>query len=254
MKSQLVLCILGMVFAQGVAAQNKVPICGDSAGFPPYTYQDAKVPEKIIGFSVDLVAAVLKESDQTPDITLLPWLRCLKEVEDGKSVWMALDATYSEERASKYWISDPVYMIHSTLFYDTKKYPAPPALHTAQDLSNYTYCGIHGYNYSMYKIPPARITTAKTETARFAMLRANHCDFVLADVEPLLGFVKTGDVDLKGLGKIAIPEFKDKRYVVLITKGNPNGERLLKDFNDGLKKVKADGRHKALLANHGLLQ
>lgn len=243
-----------MVCAHGVAAQGKVPVCGDAAGFPPYTYEDPKAPGKVIGFSVDAVTAILKVSGQTPDITLLPWLRCLKGVEIGTTLWMVLDATYSEERATKYHISEPFYVIHSALYYDTKKFPTPPKLHTAEDLSKYTYCGIHGYNYSMYKIPAARIATAKTETARFSMLRAGHCDFVLADVEPLLAFVKNGEVDLNGLDKIAVPEFKNKSYVVLITKGNSNGERVLKDFNEGLKKVKADRTLKALRATHGLLQ
>ena len=102
-------------------AATPLKICDDEAGWPPYTFADPKNPQAIVGASADLLVDILKRAGYEPQITLLPWKRCLVEVEQG-TMSMLINAAYSEERARKYWMTTPYYSIHSALFYRDKKY------------------------------------------------------------------------------------------------------------------------------------
>ena len=167
----------------GVAsAATPLQICDDEAGWPPYTFADPKNPQAIMGASADLLVDILKRAGYEPQITLLPWKRCLAEVERG-TMTMLINAAYSEERAQKYLMTTPYYSIHSALFYLSSKYPIAPKVETVADLKQYRYCGLFGYNYTMYDIPETQLDTgAKDERTRFAKLRHDRCDFVLGDV------------------------------------------------------------------------
>lgn len=197
MKILSILRVTAFLFPASVGAAEVVRVCADIGGFPPYSYQEVSGQGAVQGMSVDLVTAIMKSHGKAVEVEAMPWKRCLAEVEKGTRYAMVLDATYNDERAVKYLLSDPLYQIHSALYYDPKRFPTPPKVNTAKDMLAYRYCGISGYNYAMYPLPAqAWDMSAADEVARFKMLRAGRCDFALADVEPLLGFVRIGQMDL----------------------------------------------------------
>ena len=81
-------------------AGQALSICDDGAGWPPYTFADPKNPTRIIGASKDLIFGILERAGYRPQITLLPWKRCLAQVESGQTD-MLLNASYSAERISR---------------------------------------------------------------------------------------------------------------------------------------------------------
>lgn len=110
-----------------------VKICDDEAGWPPYTFADRQDPRVIRGASAELISEILKRAGYQAEIRLLPWKRCLAEVASGKSA-IALNASYSDERAQKYLLSQPYYTLSSALFYRVQKYPTPPVVATLADM------------------------------------------------------------------------------------------------------------------------
>lgn len=243
----MVACTAGM--AQVTRA---LPVCDDGAGWPPYTFADPVDPQRIRGASADLITQVLQRAGYTPRITLLPWKRCLAEVEAGRMA-MLINASFSAERAQKYLMSRPYYSIHSALFYLRTRFLTPPVLTTPADLNRYRYCGLFGYNYSMYAIAPDQINTgARDEATRFEMLRLGRCDFVLGDLEVLQSFAAMGQVNLSAIAHMAIPDAKPKEFHALVSRAWPDAGQLLQLLNDGIAAAKADKSYDRIFRSYGL--
>ena len=227
-------------------------ICDDDGGWPPYTYADPKDVNNVIGAATDLIKEILMKSGFEPKIKLMPWKRCLEEVEKGKSA-MLLNASYNEERAKKYLISLPYYTINSGLFYLNKRFPEKPKIASIAEMSKYSFCGLLGYNYTMYNIPADKLDTgAKNEKQRFDKLRAGRCDFAVGDIEILKGFTVVQGLDLNGIDSIPVPEDKPKAFHMLITRAPSGGEKLLKTLNDGLEQFKKDGSYEKIFKKYGI--
>ena len=239
-------------YAGSARAGQPLLICDDAAGWPPYTFVDPKNPDKIVGASKDLIFGILERAGYAPQITLLPWKRCLALVESGQKA-MLLNASFSEERAQKFLMTKPYYSLHSVLFYRTSKYPSPPKLTTAEDMKSYRYCGLHGYNYTMYDIPKSQLDTgAKDEVSRFAMLKLDRCDFVLGDVELLRAFSAMGQLNLDGTSHLPIPGAKPKEFHAMVSKVLVHGDKLLRILDDGVAAAKADKSYTAIFNRYGL--
>ena len=229
-----------------------VRICDDIGGWPPYSFTDPKNPQRVTGAAVEVVSEILRRAGYEPTIALLPWKRCLSEVEDGTSAAL-LHATHNEERARLFLISEPYYSMNSSFYYLTSRFPVPPKISTAADLANYRFCGLAGYNYEMYSIPAARIDSgARTEAARFEKLRLDRCDFVIGDDEILRNFASMGQVDLKGTATVPIPGAVPKNFHVMISRTDAGGERLLKVINEGIAALKADKSYARIFKKFGL--
>lgn len=248
----LLLAVLAMTGISAAHAGPLVKICDDESGWPPYSFVDPKNPQGVTGVSVEVITEILKRAGYETQFTLLPWKRCLLEVETGTTN-MLLHASYNEERALKFLISKPYYSIHSALFYLKSKYPVPPKIKTVADMKQYRYCGLFGYNYAMYDLPESQLDTgAKDEPSRFKKLRLDRCDFVLGDVEILSNFAAMGQLDLNGTGHIPIPGAKPKEFHAMISKSAAGADKLLKDINDGLSALKADKTYARILKKYGV--
>lgn len=245
-------CLLGLLGATAVQAGQPLAICDDESGWPPYTFVDPKNPASVVGASADLIIEILKRTGYEPQITLLPWKRCLMEVETGKSA-MLLNASYSDERAQKFLMSKPYYSVNSGLYYMSSKYVSPPNITTVADMKDYRYCGLYGYNYTMYPIPEAQLDSgARDEASRFAKLRFGRCDLVLGDVEILKSFAAMGQVDLAGTSHIPIPGAKPKEFHVMVSRAIPDGAKLLGIIDNGIVSTKADRTYAKIFKKYGI--
>jgi len=248
--------IAATMLAAGVACadtgQPVVKICDDQAGWPPYTFADPQNPTVVRGASAELVVEILKRAGFDAVVTLLPWKRCQSEVETGKFA-LALNASYSAERAKIYLLSQPYYTLNSALFYRASKYPNPPDVNSVADMQKYRYCGLLGYNYAMYALPPEALdTSARNEVNRFAMLASNRCDFAIGDVELLKAFETMGQLDLHGTAHIPIPGAKPKEFHVMVSRSAAGGEKMLKIINEGLVSLKADKTYAKIFKKYGV--
>lgn len=237
---------------QALAETKECRFCVEATGWPPFSYEDPKQKGRFIGASVELVEEILGRAGCKPVKEALPWNRCLAQAESGKSA-MVLDASWSEERAAKFFYTKAVYTITSALFHTRKRFPAKPLIATAEDMNKFTYCGILGYNYSMYRIDKERIDSGSvSEPARLAKLRSGRCDFLIGDMEILKGFEILKQVDLSDLESIPIPGAKPKEFFVLVSRQHPESQNILKIINEGIIRLKEDGTYDKIFARHGL--
>ena len=229
-----------------------VKICDDVAGWPPYTFADPKDPKTIRGASADLITEILRRAGYTATITLLPWKRCLRDVETGAAA-MLLNASHSDERAKTFLLSQPYYKLHSALYYSAAKYPERPSIKSVADMQKHKYCGLLGYNYSMYALTEAMLdTSARTEASRFNMLRAGRCDFVIGDIELLKAFSAMGQVDLSGTAHIPIPESQPKDFYVMVSRTDAGGQKMLTIIDNGIRELKADKTYAKIFGKYGI--
>jgi polar amino acid transport system substrate-binding protein len=251
-KARLLVCMFAVCTIGLARADKPLAICDDEAGWPPYTFVDPNRPQEVVGASADLIVEILRRAGYRPTITLLPWKRCLAEVENGKMA-MFMNAAYSAERSQKYLISNPYYSLRSALYYLDSKFPDAPKMSTTDDLKRYRYCGLFGYNYTMYDLPEAQLDTgAKDEASRFRKLRMGRCDFVLGDIELLNSFSSMGQVDLDGVSHIPIPGAKPKEFHVMVSMTPAGGKELLQVINDGLAASKADKTYARIFKKYGM--
>lgn len=245
------LAFLLPVHAELAHATTPISICDDGA-WPPYSFVDPKNPSAVIGASADLVVEILKRAGYQSQIVVMPWKRCLEEVEAGTTS-LLLNAAYSKERAQKYLMSKAYYHLNSGLYYLISKYPNPPKIKTVAEMKQYRYCGLLGYNYTMYDLPESQLDAgARDEAGRFRKLQLDQCDFVLGDVELLKSFATMGKLDLAGTHHIPIPGAKPKEFHVLVSKRIADGAQLLKIINEGFVALKADKTQANIFKKYGL--
>jgi polar amino acid transport system substrate-binding protein len=195
----------------------------------------------------------LKRAGYKIDITLLPWEKCLNEVAYGQEYALLMNATYSDERAQNYLFSKPYYTLNGALLYLTSRFPEKPKITTINDMKQYKYCGLQGYNYIMYDLPSSKLdNSAINEKHVLAKLRAGDCDFILADQNITKVFAALGHINLIGTDSIPVPEAKPKDFYILISKTNKNGPALQKSINDGLDAIRADGTYDKIMMKYGI--
>ena len=197
--SAILSCAIGVATpsVQADSLPDKIYICDDIAEWPPYIYfkrNGNKKTDEIAGFSIDLIHEILSPHNIAFEISLLPWKRCLYEVEKGDTFQILLDASYSEERAKKFHISRPYYTITPYYFYSKKHHPDGLDIQNPADLKKYRISGIAGYNYTDYGLTPDDVDdNAKTHSPLILQLHHNRFDLFPEWFEVMVGFAQIGE-------------------------------------------------------------
>ena len=83
-----------LILASALPAGAMTPpikVCDDVAEWPPFTYlqrqASRETPAPVLGFSVDVLRHILSARGRSFQIELLPWLRCLREVDRVRRTW-----------------------------------------------------------------------------------------------------------------------------------------------------------------------
>jgi len=240
--------------SRAVAAQmTTVTVCDDVAEWPPFTYRERDVSgqpgSKVLGFSVEVLRRILSPHRIAVQIELLPWVRCLREVESGQQFQMALNASFSQEREARFLFSQPYYETTHTYFYSRKVYPRGLRLRDVAELSRYQICGVHGYNYSAYGLSDQQVDRGALDFARvIAKLHAGRCEIGIEKLEAVAGFKRLGR-DLLGdpdLGHAPIPGLARGEFHMLISRQHPQGEALRTLIDRGLKTLRESGELREL--------
>jgi polar amino acid transport system substrate-binding protein len=107
---------------------NEVKICYHDGEWPPYIYykrDKGKINDaEIEGATVELFNKIFKRIGLKHSTTMMAWKRCLYEVThfNTKNTYeMFTNGSYNEDRASKYYITAPLYKTNQALFYSNKK-------------------------------------------------------------------------------------------------------------------------------------
>jgi glutamine transport system substrate-binding protein len=224
--------------AAAPAGDQKVIQVGTDAEYPPFEKQEGG---KIVGFDVDVLNAVAQAEGMKVNIQHTGWDPLFDGIDKGK-VDMGISAiTINDDRKKTYDFSDP--------YFEAKQLILVPKTSTVTKLTDLkgkkigvqsattgetvvqqafgkTYQGIKGYDDT-----PAAIDD----------LTNGRVDAVVADNGVVLEYVKKLGGDKFKI--VDDPSFKPEYYGMMVKKGN---SALVAKINDGLKKIKADGKLDAL--------
>jgi polar amino acid transport system substrate-binding protein len=242
MKFVLVSCAV-LLLGIGMAAAQPVQICDDSAEWPPYSFfprAPSKAEQPVLtGAMIELVAHIFALVKMDYHITAIPWRRCLHEVatfDRSHTYEMAIEGTLNEERLKAYYITAPVYTTTGAYWYSKRKFPQGPAIHSPDDLKGYRLCGILGYNYTGYQIPPELVKSRpKTYQAAFTMVSLGRCDLFLSNIPTVVGKAKLGELTIPDEvdGK-RVPGLPSGTFHIFIAKSSPRAQALLAEINQAV--------------------
>ena len=246
--------------AQGLDLKT-VAVCDDVAEWPPFTYRvrgpgpnggNAAAREaapEVVGYSVEVLRRILAPLGIAVRIELLPWVRCMREVESGQSFQMALNASASPDRQQRFLLSLPYYETTHTYFYSRRRYPNGVAVRRVEDVAEFHVCGVHGYNYSAYGLRDEQVDRGALDFSRvIAKLLADRCEIGIEKLEVVQASRYTGK-DLLADPDIAhapIPGMPKGEFHMLVSRQHPQGKALLQVLNSGLKSLRDSGQLQAI--------
>ena len=248
--------VSALCHAQGVS-KPLVRICDDAAEWPPYSYyirKDHQKTSELTGYSIDVIKMILTKNAIPYEIELLPWKRCMAEVEQGDKYLMALSATENPEREKLFLFSDTYYQTHYYAFYSKTAYPTGLRLRAPADLNNYRLGGVKGYAYSGL---PGVNTDHMTLTGDYVdlvkMLYAGRFDVFAEHYEVIEGLSEVGSYNFMTdpmLGRTAIPDTPENGFHMIFTRKNPEGQQLMSLVNKELESMRSSGELGRLLGRY----
>jgi polar amino acid transport system substrate-binding protein len=232
--------LIGLLWAPGVWGKT-YRACSDSAGWPPYSYQDPKDPKKAIGSTVEFLKDIAAKEGLDLKVELLEWESCTLKVKKGDYFQIMLDASDNERRSRDYLKTQPLYELEQRFFYSKARYPMGPGISKQVDAKKFRICGIKGYNFGVYDFKSSLVdqgvTTAK---ALFNKLRKNRCDLAIAYSPIMKNLEKIGLVSLKGTDSVVIPKSNTLEYHLMF---NKNEKKLRDTIDKAITKARSDGTY-----------
>lgn len=240
--------------AQAAQWPDPLPVCDDGAEWAPFTYylrdSSGVSTQKVVGYSVEVLTRILEPLGKKARIELLPWARCQLEVAMGQNFALALNASPSPERAERFLMSRPYYRTHHAYFYSRRHHPGGLNISDVSDLNQYRVCGVHGYNYSDYKLLPHKLDTGAQDLTRvIAKLHMGRCDLGLEKWEILVGTRNTGQNLLADPELVVhtLPGLPITQFHMLISRRYPE---LAQTINKGLENLEASGELAVILTRY----
>lgn len=179
---------------------------------------------------------------------MLPWKRCLLEVEKGL-YQIALSASASKERKVRFLTTEPYYQVQPGYAYSRKRFSTAPQIGSSNDLKNYTLCGLRGYDYSRFGIDNRWVMREANHYAQaLAQVRRGRCQLFMTRLEILNGLYQQGDVDLGSDIQVeALPGVAADDFVMLISRLYRHAPQLKIVLDEGVSRLRKEGRLQELL-------
>lgn len=252
-------------------AEDPVRMCGEN--WPPFIYAQVGKDEsgyfKKTGTHLNLFATLSNLTGLKFSIDLIPWQRCLEEVENfgSKNKYeIALDATFNEERARKYHYVGPIYSTGTSLFFSRTKFPNGPRLEksgkivsTINEMQQFKICGLLGWNYESYYTLhdiPRSIVVQQTSGGLGSVLRmvaADRCDLFEAPTIVVIGAVVTGQLSIPDdIACLKLAE-EQQPFYLMVSRSTPRALELVSRMTTALERMEKSGTLK-YLTNDSLKQ
>lgn len=212
-----------------------VHVCGDAIDWPPYTYLEG---DDVKGRDIDILNKLLPEQGLNFDMTMTSWTRCLKGTAEGE-FQIAVSASYHPQRAEHYLYTDWYYQITPYFIYSTQRFPDGLSISKVEELEQYRVCGIHGYNYSDFKLSNIKQKTINMYES-VNELKQQNCDILLSwreildGIEAVWGIVHVSD----DIVAKPVPNMEKHKFYMLISKQLTNSEELQSLVSEGLVKYR----------------
>ncbi|BDU50607.1 substrate-binding periplasmic protein [Haliovirga abyssi] len=191
------------------------------------------------GILSEIVREALKEEGYNCEIKFMPWKRVLALVKEG--IYDAvLGGYYSVKREEDYLFTDKILDVTVSFFsYKNIKY------NTLKDLKGYKIGVVSGYFYTE-EFEKSNLKKIKVSMAKnlIKIYKAGIVD-VIAVENRVFKYYMRGLKNNRYKNKIG--ELSTNSLHLLFTKKNKDSEKMVKDFNAGLKKIRKNGKFDEIL-------
>ncbi len=156
-----------------------------------------------------------------------------------------MSAGSNKERNKTYLFTRHYYEITPSYFYSKTRFPDGMGIEKVSDFKKYKVCGLLGYNYVNYLIPPEDIdTTAKEFKQVVEKLVRERCDVFLAQYEVFIGFSYMGDNYIQdyNLAYGPIPGGTTDKFFLMISRDFEHAEELKALIDEEIDNLEAEGQ------------
>ncbi|MCF8118862.1 MAG: transporter substrate-binding domain-containing protein [Deltaproteobacteria bacterium] len=211
----------------------------------PYVGQDLQN----LGFASEIITEAFKRMGYRVEFAFMPPRRVMKEVAAG-TYHAGYPAYYSEERAERFYYSDPFAQSEVGFF---KRKDRDIGYETLGDLKPYKIGVCLGFAY-----PPEfngagylKKEVAANEVLNLKKLMGKRIDLFISDRAAAQAVLNGALPEGKDVLKFMDPPLEVRNLHLIFGKHQGN-EFLVKDFNAGLRKIMEDGTVDRILSQHGV--
>ncbi|MCG8636812.1 MAG: transporter substrate-binding domain-containing protein [Desulfobacterales bacterium] len=202
------------------------------------------------GFTVDLSRAAFQKAGYSLKIEYMPWKRAIVLGEQGKKYQGVFGAYYNDERNKIFVFSDTFASSGVGLF---SRKGENISYKTLKDLAPYKVGVIKGYaNTEAFD---AADYIAKDETTdqvkNIKKLMNGRVDLIIGSPHVILYEVKSKLPEYGGKIELLNPLLKTNTLHFMISRKVSGHEKIIADFNRGLKMIKEDGTYDEIVKKHG---
>uniref|UniRef100_Q0HQF7 ABC-type amino acid transport/signal transduction systems periplasmic component/domain-like protein n=1 Tax=Shewanella sp. (strain MR-7) TaxID=60481 RepID=Q0HQF7_SHESR len=219
----------------------RLRFCVEDTEYPPFNYfirQDGIKTSTLSGYDIDLLERTFKPIGIDYEVQALPWLRCLKDVQNG-SIDAAMSASLNRQRATDYIPSVAYYYLTPSYFYLKAELDTQFHINDINQLADFgTVCGIKGFNYDNFgwrKETPINEINSLHHLPE--MLLKHRCKFFIARKEILAGtlaLTQAGELP-KALTSQVSPNSEREPFYMLISKRSDHKDLIASEFNRQVK-------------------
>lgn len=235
-KYSLVICLVLVIAISSFA--NVWKVAGDYT-FPPFTFTDDK--GNYIGYEIDLTKALAKEMGVEVKLINAAWSGLIPGLNNGNYDSLITAMTITEEREQAVEFSDPYLKVGLVVV----NKPNRNDVNKLEDLQGKTLAvqiGSTGDITASNMKGVKKVLRFETSPEAFQAVINGAADAAVMDGPVARYFIKT----TPGLLKVAIPEFTEEIYGVVIKKGNKD---LLNKVNAAIKNLQENGTLDAIYNN-----
>lgn len=198
------------------------------------------------GYATAIIKAIFAEMGRPIRIEFYPWARAEAMVESGEA-WGTFPYNRNDERAAKFFFSEPIFNSLGLFFYYGDKMAAVE-YEELGDLSAYRIGGATGYWYvPVFEEAGLNVEIASDDLANLNKLVAGRIDLYPIKEDVGWWLIQTSfAAEIDSFGTLAKPYSENSSYV-MVSRSYPDSEALLQAFNSALAEIQANGTYAAIL-------
>ncbi|MBD9413907.1 amino acid ABC transporter substrate-binding protein [Pseudomonas sp. PDM16] len=243
MKGLYGLALVIALLAQAAIAES-LRLAGDS--WPPFT--DRRLPGN--GLAVELVSAALKRAGHTSEYVEVPWARVLRGLQQG-DYDIVVAAWYSPERA-RYALFSDTYLINRIRF--LRRVGAPIEYEGLGSLRRFSIAVVRGYSYDPAFDSAQDLT--RVPVLEFAMgarmLAAGRVQLTLEDELVAQYHLSRGLREIRDAVEFVDAPLSENGLHILVRRSHPLHQQIVREFDENISAMKADGTYRQIFKRHGL--
>lgn len=200
------------------------------------------------GALTQITKAAFERTGHNANLEFIAWNRALKNVEEGKSDFV-MGAYYNEERATTFYVSDPIYYLDFGLV--ALKSLGVSEIDGLESVAPYTI-GINLGYANTEEFDAADYLTkevAPSPKLNLRKLYRNRIDMMIGAFDVIRFEAQKEQMNTNRMVFIQPPLQRNALYL-LISRAIPDGQQIVNDFNKGLAEIVADGTLDNLLVEY----